>query len=644
MISFFRRALSSWVTLGLLGLILIAFIVTGVGTPSSFGGLGGGGSTIATVAGYDIGQRELEKRLQDILKSEREKQPGIDMAQILRSGAAEGLLGELIDQLAVSVFGEENGMIVSRRLVDGEIASNPRFYGASGKFDEERFRATLKENSISEDDYRADLKRSIAVRHLLVPVSASPTVPNSMTLPYASMKLERRTGSIITIPASLFLAGPNPTDAEVTTYYNANKNRYIVPETRVIRYAMFDRSQFVGKVEPSDADIDTYYKANAEKYAARETRGLTQVIVPTQAAAQKIADAVAKGASISAAAKSSGVDALTIPPIEEKAYAGQSAATVAKAVFSAAMGAVVPPMKSGLGWHVVRVDSIVRTPGKTVQQARSEIFPIVEKLKIDESLQDYVDKLDDAAGKGMTFDQIAKEKGMTIVTTPDVTAGGIAPYQPAFKADATLGALYKEAFLADPDDDPATVTLGNDKFAFFDLGKVSPSAPRPLSPEMRKQVAADVIADHASKQARKAAEAIANKANSGTPLAAAMASAGVSLPRPENLSARRIELIQAGEQVPPPKAMMFSLAARHAKLLEMPGKRGWYVVWLDSIEPGDAVKDVPLLTQTSGELRDLLGREYTLQFAAAAKKSVKVKRYDDNLATMKRTMTGSGTQ
>jgi peptidyl-prolyl cis-trans isomerase D len=644
MISFFRRALSSWVTLGLLGLILVAFIVTGVGTPSSFGGLGGGGSTLATVGGNDIGQNEMEKRLRDILQSERQKQPGLDMAQLLRSGAAEGMLGELIDQLAVSVFGEDNGMVISRRLVDGEIASNPRFFGASGKFDEEKFRATLQENKISEDDYRADLKRSIAVRHLLVPVSASPTVPNSMTMPYASMKLERRTGSVITIPASLFLAGGAPTDAEITGYYNSNKNRYIVPETRVIRYALFDRAQFVGKVEPSEADIDAYYKSNMDKYAARESRGLTQVIVPTQAAAQKIAEAVAKGTPLANAAKAAGVDALAINPIEEKAYAGQSAATVAKAVFAAGQGSLIQPMKSGLGWHVVRVDSITKTPGKTVQQARPEIFPVVEKIKIDESLQDYVDGLDDAAGKGLTFDQIVKEKGMTVATTPDVTASGLAPYQPAYKADPAIAALFKEAFLADPDDDPATVSLGGDKFAFFDLGKVTSSAPRALSGEMKQQVAADVIADRASKAARKAAEAIANKANSGTSLSAAMASAGVALPRPETMSARRIELIQAKEEVPAPKAMMFSLAARHAKLLEMPGKRGWYVVWLDTIEPGDAGKDVALLTQTSGELRDLLGREYTLQFAAAAKKAVTVKRNDANFEAMKRSLSGSGTQ
>ena len=49
MLAFFRRVLSSWLAVGLLALIMIAFIITGVGTPG--GGLvgGPGADAVATV-------------------------------------------------------------------------------------------------------------------------------------------------------------------------------------------------------------------------------------------------------------------------------------------------------------------------------------------------------------------------------------------------------------------------------------------------------------------------------------------------------------------------------------------------------------------------------------------------------------------
>jgi peptidyl-prolyl cis-trans isomerase D len=640
MLAFFRSGLRSWWLLALLGLIMVAFVVTGIGTPSSLSGIGGSGSgTLASVGGEDISQSDVEKRLKNILEAEKEKQPGTDMAALLRLGVAEQVVDELADQIAMVMFGEDNGVVISRKLEDGEISSNPAFFNAAGKFDADKFRSLLSQRNVPEDLYRADLRRSIAVRHLLAPVAGNPTVPMGMALPYASMKLERRIGNVVAIPASAFLSGAVPTPAELTAYYNANKGRYVVPETRAIRYAVFDRASFEGKVVPTDAEIAQYYKNNAARYAASETRGLTQVIVQDQATAQKIA--AAGGASLSVAAKGAGVEALAIAPLDEKAFAAQSSTAVARAVFSGTQGSIPAPLKSGLGWHVVKIDQIIKKGGKTVADARAEIIPELMKLKTDEAMQDFVDGLDDASEEGATFDQIVQKNALTAVTTPQITAGGIAPDQPTFKVDVSATPLLKDAFLAELDDKPTTVTLGKDKFALFDLINIAPSAPRPLA-KIGEQVKADVIADRASKLARKLAETMMGKLNSGAPLASVTASAGVRLGATQTLNATRLEVIQAGDKVPPPVALMFSMAAGKAKLLEMPAKQGWFLVRVDQIQPGDSGKDPALVQATSGELRELMGREYAMQFTNAVKAQIKVEKNKAAIEAMKRGLNGSG--
>src|SRR3546814_6181967 len=60
MIGLIRRAMSSWIVLGLLGLVLIAFIVTGVGDP--FGSMGGGGRRLAKVGGAAITDARSDER------------------------------------------------------------------------------------------------------------------------------------------------------------------------------------------------------------------------------------------------------------------------------------------------------------------------------------------------------------------------------------------------------------------------------------------------------------------------------------------------------------------------------------------------------------------------------------------------------
>ena len=56
MLSFFRKWLTSWPVLALLGLVLVAFVVTGVGDP--FGG-GGRDTSVARVGNAKITETRL---------------------------------------------------------------------------------------------------------------------------------------------------------------------------------------------------------------------------------------------------------------------------------------------------------------------------------------------------------------------------------------------------------------------------------------------------------------------------------------------------------------------------------------------------------------------------------------------------------
>ncbi len=642
MISFFRRLFSSWITLGLLGLVAVAIVVTGVGTPSGLGDIGSaGGSKLVEAGDRAVTTDDLSSQLQQVLQRERDQRPGFDMAGLIRAGGFESVLRDLENYTALMAFGEANGMAVSRKLVDGEIASIPAFQGATGQFDDSRFRQALSSQRLSEAQFRSDLERAIFTRHLLVPVSASPGTPATLTLPYASLMLERRTGSVIAVSSSA-AAGAPPTDAEVQTFYTRNVGRYTVPELRSVRYTSFDRARFEGKVVPTGAEIAAFYQKNAARFAARDLRRLTQIIVQDQAAATAIAAKVKAGAAMSDAAKAAGFEALPLEPIAKAAFAGQSAPAVADAAFALPQGGVTAPVKSGFGWHVVKVDAVQLIPGKSIDQVRPEILAELGKAKIDDALAKFDADLVAAVDDGKSFDEIAKQFGLTVATSPAVTGGGIAPSDPNFRATPVLAAVLKAAFQAEQGDDPESLQLSATDYAFYVLDRVTPSAPRPLA-AIRDQVARDAAADKASKAARKLAEAVAQAANKGTPFAQAASAAGVRS-APQTLSAQRQELMARGAQIPPPVTLMFNMSARRAKVIEMPGKAGWFVVWLDRIEEGDARTNIALLQQTQRELADMIGQEYSEQFATAVKAQIGVARNKDAIAALKRQLGGSGTR
>ena len=156
MISFFRRALSSWVVLGLLGLIMVAFIITGVESPSILGG-GGGGATVAKVDGKKISALELTNRVRNQIDGLRRERPEIDAPSFLASGGFEQVLNGMINARALEAWGKEQGFAISKRMVDAEIAGMQGFRNVAGQFDESVMRTVLAQARISEKELRADI-------------------------------------------------------------------------------------------------------------------------------------------------------------------------------------------------------------------------------------------------------------------------------------------------------------------------------------------------------------------------------------------------------------------------------------------------------------------------------------------------------
>lgn len=643
MISFFRRALSSWIVLGLFALILVSFLITGQFT-NGMGGidnLAGGGSGVATVGGKTVAMDDAKGRVQAQLTAARQQQPDLDMTAFVRQGGAEQTVDQMINGYAFEAFARQNGMRVNKRLVDGELASIPAFNGPAGKFDQNTFLGILAQRKLTETQVREDLARDKYTNALILPAAGATRVPAKMVAPFASLLLESRAGLVGAVPAAAMAMGSPPNDAELNLFYTRQVARYTVPETRIVRYALFDRKRFEGKAVASEAQIAAAYKANEAIYAGKETRVFTQAILPDQKAATAFAAAVRGGTAFAAAAKAAGSEATALAAQDQESFASLTSATLAKAGFTAVRGTILDPQKTAFGWSVVRLDAINPKVTKTLADVRPTLAADIAKKNLDQAMSDFVTKLENAVSDGSTFDDLAKSEALTVVTTPAVTGSGIAPSAPGFKAGPELPAILHDAFQAEPDDDAQVITLApGQAFAFYDLDKIIPSTPRPLA-QIRPQVLADFTADRASKRARQLADAIAAKVNGGMALPAAIAAAGVKLPNPQPIGAKRMEIAQAQGKVPPPLALLFSMAAHKAKVLEAPNKGGWYIVWLDKITAGNAAAAPGLIQATQQQLARVVGEELVQQFASAIKAQVGVKKNDAAIASMKRSLTGA---
>jgi peptidyl-prolyl cis-trans isomerase D len=640
MISFFRRALSSWITLALLGLIMIAFIVTGVSGPSSLKGSADGGATVAKVGDRTISTIELSRRMQSQFDSVRRNQPMLEPKAFVAGGGFDQVTDALIAARAIDAWGPRQGFAISKRLVDAEIATIPAFRGVTGQFDENAMRSILAQQRISEHDLRTDVASDLLRGQILTPVIAAVPVPVSIGRPYANLLLELRTGQVGIVPLAAVVDKAQPSEADIAKQYKSFIAAYTRPETRVLRYATFGTTQVAARAKPTDADVTAYYQQHIADYTARQTRDLTQVILPTEAAAQAISARVQGGTALAAAATQAGVEATTLTKQAQTDYAKSANQAIADAAFAGAEGKLVGPIKGAFGWYVVRIDAIGGSPARSIDQVRADIVTALTREKGDAALSDLAASIENAIADGASFVEVAQKNGLTILTTPPVLQNGQADI-PGWKAPAELQPLLRPAFDAGPDDRPTVETIvKGQQYALLNVAQVIPPTPLPLA-KVRDAVVRDIIITRTRARAEALARAITAKVSKGMPIAAAMAGAGVPLPPIKPASARQLDLARAdSQQIPPPVRALFNMKPGQARTIPADNGGAFFVVILDKIVPGDVATVPGLIDSTRAELASAISNELAEQFVHAVQKDVGIRRDAGAIAQVKRQFAG----
>ena len=643
MISNFRRLSKSKIGTGIVAtffiLILAGFAVTDI---SNFGsgniGFGMGGSTLAKVGDQQVLDRDMSEAMQRRLQEVRRQNPTADYATI--AGDFETLLNALIDQRSLLAFADKYGIHLSKRLIDAEIAQIPQTKGLNGKFSDQSYQAFLAQQRMTDAQVRQIIAGTLLQRIILTPVATNARVPVGMAMPYASMLLEAREGEAAAVPIEPFRAGLKPSDADLQRYYAANRNRYMIPEQRTVRIARIG-PELVSGVTASEKEIADYYNANQAAYGAKETRNLSQAVVADQAAANAIA-AKAKGGATLAAAAGAGAAVTSLTDQSRQAYASVAGDKAAAAAFSAASGAVVGPIQSDFGWVVVKVDGVKTQGGKSPAEAKAEIADKLTADKRKQAIEDIVDKVQNAVDEGANFTEAASASKLQVITTPLVTANGSSRADAGYKLPPELAPALKTGFEIAPNDPPEIVTSPDKQsYALVSPAQVVVAAPAPFA-SIRAQVESDWINGQAFQRARDTAKRIAARAAQGVSLAQAVKESGVALPATRPIAARRIQIAEANGQIAPPMQALFSLAQGKSRAVADSQGRGFFVVKVNKITPGNALLQPGLVSRMQNELQDALSQDYAQEFVAAVRADVKAKRNEDAIKAEKARITQSG--
>ena len=642
MFKFIRNATKSKLGTAIMVLFLLAiaasFAMADVSGVLSGGVSGGSRTEIASVGSQSITDRDLDAAMERRLTEVRQQDPTADYSTI--AGDFEGVLAGLIDEQALRAFAAKYGFNLSKRLVDAEIATIPGARDLTGRFSEQAYANFLAQQRLTDGEVRRLISSSMLQRLLMAPIAANARVPVGMARPYASVLLETREGEVAFVPIAAFRQGLDPSAQDIQQFYSANQARYMVPEQRVLRIARIGSEQ-VANVQATDEEIAAFYEQNRARYAARDIRTISQAVVPNQQAAQQIATRARGGQSLAEAAAPAGLSApdVEVGPQTQQQFTSLAGEQVARAAFAASEGAIVGPIQSDLGWHVVSIEDIQQESGRSLSEARDEIAAQITANKRTDAVAELVNRVEDAIADGASFAEATQSAGLPVTQTPLITASGQARGNPGYSLPEQLAPALAAGFELAEGDDPVVETLPDDAgYALVAAERIVPPAPAPLA-SIRDQVAQDWVAARATERARAAATAIAQRAGN-SPLSEAARAAQAQIPPVEPITMRRLQLAQFQGQVPPPIGMLFSLGEGKARMVAGAQGEGFYVVKVSEIIPGNALTQPTLISQTQQQLQEALSQEYAQQFLQAIKRDLGVERNEEAIAAARRRITG----
>lgn len=633
--SFFQSKWGVAMTLGFVALIAFAFAS---GDVANMGGLGsaGGKTTLAKVGKEKIENAEVERSVQTILTRMRQQDPTVNMATFLGRNGLEDLLSYLIDRKAARQWGQRHGIYIGDRLIDSEIAKITRIQAPDGKVDPALYRQFLAERGMTDAEFRKEVAEDLVARQLTGANQLGLRLPMKISMRYAAVILERRKGAIVTLPAAAFAPATPPSEAEITGWYNGRKGDYALPERRTIRYITFGDKVLKSVPASTDAEIAALYNANKAKYAPTDKRKLSQLVLPTEAAAKAVAAEIAGGKSLEASAGAKGLSVANLGSMEKSAFALQSTGDAANAVFSAPTGKVAGPFKSPLGWLLVRVDGIDGNPGKTLEQARPELVKQLAEDKRRAAIAEFSAKIEDDLANGATLPDLAKDMDLQVQETAPLTADGNVFGKPGQTAPKELAPILQAAFTMEGERQAQlTETEPGKTFMIYDAGTITPAAPPPLA-ALRDQVIADIQLSKGAKAAKAAAEKVQAQMQKGVSAEAALASLGVPLPPVDRVEKARMDVQSQGQNASKPELLLFSMAKGKVRLLAAPRNRGWYVVTVSEVIPGQVAPNDPRLAGLQESLQGAFGKEYDDQLSNAMRTEIGTARNEEHISALKK--------
>lgn len=353
-------------------------------------------NTVVKGGGVKIGTMEFDRTVRRVLSAQ-----GIGPQEAYRLGLINTILTSEVQNRLFTKESNALGLVVSDADVQKQIGKLAEPLATNGRSKKEALQQILRQQGISEGEFIGSIRQEMANGLL----RGALTAPATLTSPLMAETLyrfdnEKRSADVIVIRNENAKGITAPTDEQLEKYYEANKMDFMIPESRTITMATLKTDMLKKNLKITDDAVRAEYDKNINAYTKPERRSVEQIVVNDESAAQTALEDMKAGKS-AANAMTQEYEESRMPP------------EIGPLVFAAEKGAVIGPIKTELGFHVLKIKDILPEQATPFDDMKTALRTEMETIALTEELFNVGNTIEDRAAAGDKLEDIVNEYGMT---------------------------------------------------------------------------------------------------------------------------------------------------------------------------------------------------------------------------------------
>lgn len=463
---------------------------------------------VAIVDGTPLKISEFNSRVTHTLRQQQ-----ISPDEAYQAGLINSLLTGEIFNILVKKEAERLGIRVEDRLIAKQIKTFIAPYKSDKTTDQEALKKFLEIQGLSEKQLVAALRDDLTSKILKSSFSTGFYLPDAFISDIQAYRGMTKDVEVVFIPDASIKLKANPTDADLETYYIQKSTAFMNPETRDITYiqkfaafinpetrditvAILDTSK-ISKPEVSDSEIQASFDENKDKFEVAASAELEQSVVDNQEKAALIAELLKSGKSMPDAVKK--VTGKTDAAQEKNIFSKDALPSqISTPVFLGKSGDVIGPIKTPLGYHVIRLIALKDAHTAPFESVKDKIRKDLQDEKLGNAVYDVTSAIEDRLANGESYESIAKDYPLTVTSFKSLEQTSKPAKTHPF-SDKEFETILVKAYSLKDTTSTEMADFSSNKLYSVRVDKISAAMPKPFK-TVKSDILKQWVSDHQSQE------------------------------------------------------------------------------------------------------------------------------------------------